>query len=131
MIDPDRRHSQRSTHDVSTAMHPDGDGTLVVTIRGDIDLTSVSTIEAGLRPALDPGVVSAIVLDLEAAAFMDSSGIALVLDLRDDRCARRGLALAAPSAPIRRVLELVGLEDLRVAGSVGEAVDQLTSANAG
>jgi anti-sigma B factor antagonist len=89
----------------------DDDG--VVRAVGEVDASTCSKLDEMLfaldesRPAL---------VDLSAVTFMDSSGLRVLLghhQLRDDD--RLGLKIVNPSQPVRRLLEITGLEaELRV-----------------
>ena len=90
----------------------DGSGTVVLRLRGEVDISSVPV----LQPELDRALADApdsIAFDLADLDFMDSSGIALLLG-----AAHRvgAVELRNASTPIRRLIELSGLSDiLRVA----------------
>lgn len=82
----------------------------IVTVSGALDLALCIKLAPELNAALRsaPG---AIVIDLEAVSFVDSSGIALVLNaFRRLDYAGRQLAIACPRGPPRRAFELTGLD---------------------
>lgn len=101
------------------------DDTLVVRVAGDIDLSSIGAVERAVGEATAPHPDAPLVLDLGSTDFVDSSGVAFLLDLEHGRGAR--FALAAPSSPVRRVLELISVERLQVTASVDEAVARVTA----
>ena len=87
------------------------DGVKVLTVRGEVDMESspqlLKAIQDGLRQSL------AHVVDLAGVRYMDSSGIAvLVQGLRGAR--KRGLdfRLRQPSKPVMAVLRLAQLNQL-------------------
>jgi anti-sigma B factor antagonist len=56
------------------------DGVLVVAIAGELDLSNVARVRAILGALIDPRPTS-VVIDLRALTFMDSSGIATLLQV--------------------------------------------------
>jgi anti-sigma B factor antagonist len=89
----------------------DEDGHPVVSIEGELDLSTTEVVWAAVDEVLvrQPGRV---VFDLGRLAFMDSSGIALLV-----RVAQRvpDVELRNPSQIVRRLIELTGLaETLRI-----------------
>jgi anti-sigma B factor antagonist len=86
----------------------DGQGVRVLRITGELDISSVPGVEADLTTAIehDPGPV---VFDLSDLAFMDSSGIAMLLRA----AAKTGpLTIQGASRTIRHVIEVTGLTDV-------------------
>jgi anti-anti-sigma factor len=89
----------------------DEDGHPVVSIEGELDLSTTEVVRAAVDVVLvrQPGRV---VFDLGRLAFMDSSGIALLV-----RVAQRvpDVELRNPSQIVRRLIDLTGLaETLRI-----------------
>lgn len=83
-------------------------GSVVVVAEGELDLVGAPRLlEALPGPGDEP-----VVVDLGSVGFMDSSGLRSLLEARR-RCqdGGRGFAIARPSDPVRRVLELVDLTD--------------------
>jgi anti-anti-sigma factor len=93
--------------DASIECSTDATGTALIRITGDLDISSVPAIEAELErsTATDPGRLA---FDLEQVAFMDSSGIAMLL-----RAAGRAddVEVRAASPIVRRVIDATGLTD--------------------
>ena len=90
---------------LSTRSLPSG-GTVVL-VAGELDLSTVSALESELASAA-PG---RIVIDLSECAFLDSSALrALVVAHRASTEAGASFVLAAPSAAIRRVLQLASID---------------------
>jgi anti-sigma B factor antagonist len=83
-----------------------------VRLNGPIDLASAPDIERmlTLRVATAEGAVA---LDLSETDFMDSSGLSMLVRLRNKAHAR-GLALVLvdPSPPVRRLLEITRVDGL-------------------
>jgi anti-anti-sigma factor len=82
----------------------------LVTVSGEVDLATV----AQFRDRLDTAPNCDAVLKMSDVALLSAVGLRVLLDLQD-RLAAVGawLVLAAPSHPVRRVLDLTGL-DLRL-----------------
>lgn len=86
----------------------DGSGASVISITGEIDMSNVVSIEADLESLIPPGC-DLLVCDLSALAFIDSSGLALLL-----RAAGKTgrLELRHPSATVLRIIRATGLSDV-------------------
>jgi anti-sigma B factor antagonist len=83
-----------------------GDGVNTVTVTGEIDMATASTLRASLE-----GLSGAIVLDLRQTTFLGSTAIALFVDTQKRLTAERGrLRIRSPHKFPRRVLKIVGLE---------------------
>lgn len=70
---------------------------------GEIDLATAEEVDAALEPYIDADCQ--VLLDLSGVAFIDCCGLRPLQRARD-RNPR--FALLAPSAPVLRLLELVG-----------------------
>lgn len=84
----------------------------VVRPHGELDVATVPAVERAALDVWSDGA-DALVLDLSAVTFFDSSGLQLLIRLKSlaDDVAPRRLALADCSEPVRRVLELTRLAD--------------------
>jgi anti-sigma B factor antagonist len=94
-------------HEVSGAAES---GPLVLEVTGEVDLANCSRLETAVLAALETARPhSALVLDLAGVAFLDSSGLRVVL--RGAGVARAGeVELSViPSAVVLRVFELAGI----------------------
>jgi anti-sigma B factor antagonist/stage II sporulation protein AA (anti-sigma F factor antagonist) len=93
-------------------------------VSGEIDLANAADIEAELAGGV-PNDVRGLVVDISEVGYLDSAGVRLLFNLAGS-LRRRGqrLALAIPpTAPVRRVLELSGVEQVvPVASTVEIAV---------
>jgi anti-sigma B factor antagonist/stage II sporulation protein AA (anti-sigma F factor antagonist) len=104
------------------------DGTLVVHVQGEIDLSNADEIRNQVSEAVPhdgPGVV----LDLAQTTYLDSSGIRLLFDLAQRLQARRQqLALVVTDhALVRRVILLTKLDDaVPMHASVEDALKALS-----
>jgi anti-anti-sigma factor len=82
-----------------------GDATVIVA-EGELDLVGAPR----LLEAVPEDLEDRLVLDLGGVAFMDSSGLRALLEVRRRTAdAGRRFAIARPSEPVLRVLELVHL----------------------
>ena len=86
--------------------HGARDGTTVVQAAGELDFTSINRLRAVLLPLVARGTV---VLEATEVTFCDSAGLLAILQAnRDARAQGAVFRLAAPSAPLIRVIELAG-----------------------
>jgi anti-sigma B factor antagonist len=111
------------TVDLRTAKQSEPD-TAVVTVRGEIDITTAPVLIDALLPVLEDNS-GPVVIDLSAVPFMDSTGVQLLVDtLRRLRPHGRRLTIACrEGGQVHRVLALVGLLDaLSVHRSLESAV---------
>jgi anti-sigma B factor antagonist len=87
-------------------------GTTGIAVRGEIDLSTAPLVEERLDAAIRDSA-GPFVLDLSGVAFLDSSGVNVLLRARAllGR-AERALLVVCPAGQVRRVLELAGIDDL-------------------
>jgi anti-sigma B factor antagonist len=91
------------------------DGYDVLTVEGELDIATAPRMIAALNDALADAEVP-LVVDLTRVLFMDSTGLALLMNARR-RASRlgRGFAIVCPDGPIARVFEIADMvESLRV-----------------
>ena len=89
--------------------HGDAPG---LTVRGEIDIATSPQLKLALDEAIRESV-GAFVLDLCEVEFLDSSGLNLVLRARAALAREaRPLAIVCPPGPVRRVMEIAGVDDL-------------------
>jgi anti-sigma B factor antagonist len=86
----------------------DLDGEMVISIAGELDMSNVDVVRAQVEPLLGANPTS-LVFDLSELSFMDSSGIALLVQV-----ASRVTAISLRHVPelIERVLEATGVTDV-------------------
>jgi anti-sigma B factor antagonist len=87
------------------------EGCTVVKLCGELDIASAPDLREQLLVILDRRAPRCLILDLSELEFMDSSGIAVLVNTNR----RAGLigcvfALVAPQAPVSRVLRVSGLD---------------------
>ena len=91
---------------------PVGSGVEIVILSGEHDLGTVPRVRDSLGAAASEG--KAILVDLSAATFVDSSILGALLEARRAALEHdRGFAVACggEAEPVRRVLEITGLAD--------------------
>ena len=91
------------------------DGYELLTVEGELDIATASRMIAALNEAV-ADMSRALVVDLSECGFMDSTGLALLINARR-RVVRKGhgFAIVCPSGPIARVFEIADMvESLRV-----------------
>lgn len=86
--------------------------TAQVTATGEIDLTNAEGLRDALLSTFNAGA-TALVVDLTLVTFLDSAGVtALVRAARRASASEAKLRLAAATLPVRRVLDLVGIDQI-------------------
>jgi anti-sigma B factor antagonist len=91
------------------------DGYELLAVEGEIDVATAPRMIAALNAALAE-IETPLVVDLSSVIFMDSTGLALLINARR-RVVRRGqgFAIVCPAGPIARVFEIADMvESLRV-----------------
>ena len=91
------------------------DGVDVLYVEGEIDVATAPRLISALNDAIAEAVRSVIV-DLTSVGFMDSTGLALLINAhRRLTRQQKGFAVVCPAGPLRRVFELTDMVDtLRV-----------------
>jgi anti-anti-sigma factor len=105
------------------------DGYELLSVGGELDIATAPRMIAALNEALSD-MDSPLIVDLSDVVFMDSTGLALLMNARR-RVMRRGqgFAIICPAGPISRVFEIADMveslgvcrdeESARVAASEG------------
>ena len=91
----------------------DRDGRAVVVIRGELDLATAPDLEAAIAERLDAG--QNVVVDLRELAFMDSTGLrVLVAAHARVEGGEQSLLIVRPrpGATIERILAIAGVENV-------------------
>lgn len=87
------------------------DAGFVVTLRGEIDAFTAPSLREDLRALVEERGATAVVIDLGAVTFLDSSALgALVGVLRRLRERDGRLVVVQPETAARRIFELTGLD---------------------
>jgi anti-anti-sigma factor len=104
MAAPDATPPQRLT----VSSQATGDGSIRVAAAGELDIAGVDMLSAAMSTAIDRSPV-AILVDLDALTFMDSSGVATLIAAQR-RANAQGVTFAVTNTRgiVRRVLELTG-----------------------
>ena len=83
---------------------------VVVAVEGELDLFTAPFLRDEVRDAIKQDS-SKLVLDLGELSFMDSSGLSVLIEAwRLATGEGGGVALAAPQAPVARILRTTGLD---------------------
>lgn len=88
------------------------DGVHIVSVRGELDLSTAVDLEGPLNSALSEGDVS-ILVDLSQCEFIDSTGIALIVRAWQQLTGDGGggkLVICSHNDQVRRVLDVSGLD---------------------
>jgi anti-anti-sigma factor len=100
------------------------DGTRVIKLSGEFDMTQTQGLHRRLTELLDGSRLDAVV-DLRRVTFIDSKFLrTLVLTLHPARRGDRRIVLIRPSSPLWRVFEVTGLDTLF---PVFDSLDDATS----
>jgi anti-sigma B factor antagonist len=82
----------------------------VVSVRGDVDLTTFGAVQSALDAAR--GGATVLILDLRAVGFMDTSGLRLVISEQQRAEADGyGFTVVCGSAKIQRLFAIAGFPD--------------------
>jgi anti-anti-sigma factor len=85
---------------------------------GDISIETVDVLREVLRNVLDSQNVDHVDVDMRAVAFLDSSGIGVLVAAHKAAAARGAtLMLREPTAMVRMVLEIAHLDDILLRNS--------------
>jgi anti-sigma B factor antagonist len=87
------------------------DGVEVLLVEGEIDVATAPRLISALNETLG-NVKGSLVVDLTDVGFMDSTGLALLINAhRRLKHRRRGFAVVCPAGPLRRVFEITDMID--------------------
>ncbi len=90
-------------------------GEATVALSGELDMSTAPALSRSLSEVLDQHPQH-LTVELGELAFIDSTGLTLLVRTSKRLREHEGtLALAHPTPPVRRVLEIVGLDGLLVA----------------
>jgi anti-sigma B factor antagonist len=83
------------------------DGSLVLALEGDLDITTSHLLDAALEQARATDAVR-IVVDLLAVSFMDSTGLHVLIKHAREDGSRQRIRVTKGSAQVERLFELSG-----------------------
>jgi anti-sigma B factor antagonist len=103
----------------------------IAQICGELDISSAPDLRERLLAILNRRKLSRLILDLSKLEFMDSSGVAVLVNTeRRARLLGRTMVLVAPQRPVLRVLQVCGManyflifDDISAAAAVGAQAD--------
>ena len=82
----------------------------IVAVTGDVDLATVDVLRARLTSALERG--NKVVLDLREVSFMDTQGLAAVIEAeRSSSASGTPFVVVRAPATVHRLFEMIGLSD--------------------
>jgi anti-sigma B factor antagonist len=104
-------------------VHPNGQG-VILRVGGEVDLATSPQLHAKLVDLVEVGEAGSVVVDLTPVAFMDSTGLGVLLAAHKRARANGGrVLLVCPGGPVLRVLRLTGMDKvITIHGSLAEAV---------
>ena len=81
-----------------------------VRLIGELDVAEAEALIEELRTTVEPE--GDLTLDLKALEFIDSSGVRALVTVADHLAEGSTLILSEPTPAVRRVLDLVGIEEV-------------------
>jgi anti-sigma B factor antagonist len=97
---------------LSMLLTPDGDGNVVLTVGGEVDVLTADQLRAALNESLTLWE-GQVVVDFAGVSFLDSQGIAALLRVHKDCGLDPGrLTIRSPQPQARKVFELTGLDTI-------------------
>ena len=83
----------------------------MVLVEGELDIATASRLISVLNSSVADAIKS-VVVDLSRVGFMDSTGLALLINAnRRLTLRRKGFAVVCPPGPLRRVFEITDMLD--------------------
>jgi anti-sigma B factor antagonist len=103
-------------------------GALVrVSLRGELDLSNVPTLERTLDEAIDSG--KKVLIDLDRLEFLDSTGLALIVHMLGRSDAERFSFVPSRHRGVCRLFTLTGLDErMAIDTAADEALPSLNAA---
>jgi anti-sigma B factor antagonist len=85
------------------------DGVELVLVDGELDIATAARLIGVLNTSVEDAIQS-VVVDLSNVDFMDSTGLALLINAnRRLSLRRKGFAVVCPAGPLRRVFEVTDM----------------------
>jgi anti-sigma B factor antagonist len=85
------------------------DGSVVVSLAGELDLYNASTVREALLTCCAE-TPERLIVDLSGVKFIDSTALGVLIEARTRLANRKSFLLAAPGLETRRALEISGLD---------------------
>ena len=97
------------SHELAAASAAEHDGTMVVTISGEVDISNVNRVAEVIFA--QPNTANGLIVDLSQVRYLDSTAVSLLHDLalRLRQRAQRLVVVSPADSHPRRVLELTAL----------------------
>ena len=93
---------------LTVTIHTDRDA--VLSIAGELDIATAPVLRDALLELLQRDSVPDLVVDTSGLTFVDSTGLSILLmGARRWAASEHRMVLRAPSAPLRRVIDLAGV----------------------
>ena len=97
--------------DMAIIIHDAPQEFTIVQICGELDISTAPDLRERLLEVLNRRTLSRLILDLSKLEFMDSSGVAVLVNTeRRARLLGRTFVLVAPQRPVSRVLQICGMD---------------------
>lgn len=98
--------------DFAVSTQPNGDSVAVINVQGEVDVYTAPKLREEIHKQLDQGATK-IVVDLTNVAYMDSSGLGVLIGaLKRAREENGDLVVASPNPRISRILDVTGLSKI-------------------
>jgi anti-sigma B factor antagonist len=98
-----------------------------VSLRGELDLSNLPTLEATLDAAIDSG--KKVLIDLDRLEFLDSTGLSLIVHMLGRSDAERFSFIPSRHRGVSRLLRLTGLDErMAIDTTDDEALSSLPAA---
>jgi anti-sigma B factor antagonist len=110
MAVPTEGRALPGTDPISTSVTRE-DGIAVVAVSGEVDLSTVPTLEAAIADALSPKP-KALVVDLSGVDFLASAGLQTLVATQERISEDGGFAVVADGPATSRPIQLTGLDQI-------------------
>jgi anti-sigma B factor antagonist len=90
----------------------EGNGVTVIRVQGEVDLNTSPQVRKAITGSI-PGKDGALAIDLSGVPYMDSSGVATLIEgLREAGKTGANFMLVAPTSAVMKVLQLARIDSL-------------------
>lgn len=98
--------------DFAVSAQPQGDSVVVVNVQGEVDVYTAPKLREEIHRQMDDGATTVIV-DLADVAYMDSSGLGVLIGaLKRARENEGDMVVASANPRITRILDVTGLSKI-------------------